>query len=79
MELGRIVQTHNWQDVRNDPKVRSEIANSLTDDITALVDSDAQGHYFDNFSVLVKKPKPTRPRLRQPSRSRSSSGSSFPA
>jgi regulator of protease activity HflC (stomatin/prohibitin superfamily) len=63
VELGRIVQTHNWQDVRNDPKVRTEIANSLKDDITALVDSNAQGHYFDNFSVLVKKPEPTDPDL----------------
>jgi regulator of protease activity HflC (stomatin/prohibitin superfamily) len=59
VELGRIVQTHNWQEVRNDPKVRTEIATSLRDKVADLVDSNAQGHYFDHFSVLVKKPEPT--------------------
>lgn len=59
VELGRIVQKYDWLDVRNNPAVRTEIADTLRDEITGLVDSNAQGHYFENFSVLVKKPEPT--------------------
>lgn len=64
VELGRIVQKYDWTDVRNDPKVRTEIADTLRDEITGLVDSNAQGHYFEHFSVLVKKPEPTDPELK---------------
>lgn len=63
VELGRIVQKYDWTLVRNSPKVRTEIATSLKNDIVGLVDSNAQGHYFDDFSVLVKKPEPTDPNL----------------
>jgi SPFH domain / Band 7 family len=63
VELGRIAQKYKWTLVRNSPKVRTEIATSLKDDIAGLVESNAQGHYFDNFSVLVKKPEPTDPNL----------------
>ncbi len=63
VELGRIAQKYQWTTVRNDPKVRTEIATTLRDGIVQLVDSNAQGHYFDHFSVLVKKPEPTDPDL----------------
>ncbi len=63
VELGRIAQKYRWTVVRNSPKVRTEIATSLKDDIAGLVESNAQGHYFDRFSVLVKKPEPTDPNL----------------
>lgn len=63
VELGRIAQKYDWTVIRNDPKVRTEIANTLRDGIVGLVDSNAQGHYFDHFSVLVKKPEPTDPDL----------------
>lgn len=57
VELGRISQKYQWTKVRNRPAVRTEIATSLEQDIAGLVESNAQGHYFDNFSVLVKKPE----------------------
>lgn len=63
VELGRITQKYAWTTVRNDPKVRTEIASTLRTGIVELVDSNAQGHYFDHFSVLVKKPEPTDPNL----------------
>ncbi|NUR08420.1 MAG: hypothetical protein HOQ22_01300 [Nocardioidaceae bacterium] len=63
VELGRITQKYTWTTVRNDPKVRTEIASTLRTGIVELVDSNAQGHYFDHFSVLVKKPEPTDPNL----------------
>jgi regulator of protease activity HflC (stomatin/prohibitin superfamily) len=63
VELGRITQKYDWTVVRNSPKVRTEIASTLRNGIVSLVDSNAQGHYFDNFSVLVKKPEPTDPNL----------------
>jgi hypothetical protein len=63
VELGRIAQKYQWTTVRNSPAVRTEIASSLKQDIAGLVESNAQGHYFDNFSVLVKKPEPTDPNL----------------
>jgi hypothetical protein len=63
VELGRITQKYGWTFIRNDPKVRTEIAETLRTGIVDLVDSNAQGHYFDNFSVLVKKPEPTDPDL----------------
>lgn len=63
VELGRIAQKYDWTVIRNDPRVRTEIASTLRDGIVGLVDSNAQGHYFDHFSVLVKKPEPTDPDL----------------
>jgi hypothetical protein len=63
VELGRIAQKYQWTKVRNSPAVRTEIATSLKQDIAGLVESNAQGHYFDQFSVLVKKPEPTDPNL----------------
>ena len=63
VELGRIAQKYQWTVIRNNPKVRTEIADTLRTEITSLVDSNAQGHYFENFSVLVKKPEPTDPEL----------------
>jgi hypothetical protein len=63
VELGRIAQKYQWTKVRNSPAVRTEIATSLEQDIAGLVESNAQGHYFDQFSVLVKKPEPTDPNL----------------
>jgi regulator of protease activity HflC (stomatin/prohibitin superfamily) len=63
VELGRIAQEYDWTVIRNDPKVRTLIADTLRQEITGLVDSNAQGHYFENFSVLVKKPEPTDPEL----------------
>jgi uncharacterized protein YdbL (DUF1318 family) len=63
VELGRIVQKYEWTKVRNDPKIRTEIADTLRDQIADLVKSNAQGDYFERFTVLVKKPEPTDPDL----------------
>ena len=65
VELNSIAQKYDWLTIRNDPAVRNEIANSLRNDIVALVKRNAQGDYFDNFSVLVKKPEPTDPTMLQ--------------
>lgn len=63
VELNSIAQKYDWLTIRNDPKVRNEISNSLRDDIVSLVERNAQGEYFDNFTVLVKKPEPTDPKM----------------
>ena len=65
VELNSIAQKYDWLTIRNDPAVRNEIANSLRQDIVGLVKKNAQGNYFDNFSVLVKKPEPTDPTMLQ--------------
>ena len=65
VELNSIAQKYDWLTIRNDPAVRNEIMASLRSDIVDLVKRNAQGEYFDNFSVLVKKPEPTDPKMLQ--------------
>ncbi len=57
-QLDRIVQRYPWRQVWNDPTIKAEIEKQVSDQMEALVDRQARGHYFEGFTVLVKKPSP---------------------
>ena len=64
VELGRIAQKYALDRGPQRPRrcaPRSRRASGPTS--PSLVERNAQGHYFDRFSVLVKKPEPTDPNL----------------
>ena len=58
-QLDRIVQQYPWRKVWNDPAVKAEIEAAVSDQMDTLVDRQARGHYFTDFTVLIKKPVPT--------------------
>jgi hypothetical protein len=57
-QLDRIVQRYPWRQVWNDPAIKAEIEQQVSDQMETLVDRQARGHYFEGFTVLVKKPSP---------------------
>ena len=57
-QLDRIVQRFPWRQVWNDPAIKAEIEQQVSDQMETLVDRQARGHYFEGFTVLVKKPSP---------------------
>ena len=57
-QLDRIVQRFPWRQVWNDPAIKAEIEEQVSDQMETLVDRQARGHYFEGFTVLVKKPSP---------------------
>jgi hypothetical protein len=57
-QLDRIVQRYPWRQVWNDPSIKAEIEKQVSDQMETLVDRQARGHYFEGFTVLVKKPSP---------------------
>jgi hypothetical protein len=56
--LDRVAQQYNWRDIWNDPKVKAEMERAVNDSIDDLVNRQAGGEFFTNFSVLVQKPDP---------------------
>jgi hypothetical protein len=63
--LDRVAQNYTWRDVWNDPKVKTALEQEVNDNIDDLVARQAGGEFFDNFSVLVMKPDPVDPGLKQ--------------
>lgn len=57
-QLDRIVQKYPWRQVWNDPAVKAEMEKEVSDQMETLVDRQARGHYFEGFTVLIKKPSP---------------------
>lgn len=61
--LDDVAKDYNWRDLYNNAAAQTELQSTLSDKIEGIVDANARGHYFENFTVLVKKPVPTNPAL----------------
>lgn len=57
-QVDRIVQNYEWRKVWNDPGVKAEIEQAVGDRMDTLVNRQARGEYFTDFTVLIKKPYP---------------------
>jgi len=58
-QLDEIAKKYNWLDLYNNAEVQNELQQTLADNISDIVSTQAKGEYFDNYIVLVKKPSPT--------------------
>ena len=63
--LDRTSQGQNWRALWNDPQVKAEVEKQANQQIQALVDRQAGGHFFEGFSVLIQKPDPVNDALKQ--------------
>lgn len=57
--LDEIAKKYTWRQLYNDAAAQNELQNTLTEQIEKIVDANARGHYFENFTILMKKPVPT--------------------
>ena len=57
--LDDVAKNYNWRDLYNNAKAQQELQTQLSNQIQSIVDTNARGHYFEHFTVLVKKPTPT--------------------
>lgn len=61
--LDDVSKNYNWRDLYNNAAAQTELQDTLSKNIEAIVDANARGHFFENFTVLVKKPTPTNAEL----------------
>jgi hypothetical protein len=64
-ELDRVVHQYNWRQLWNDTSTKAKVEQEVSKDLKALVNRQLQGDYFEDFSVLVQKPDPVNPDLKQ--------------
>lgn len=57
--LDDVAKNYKWRDLYNNASAQTELQNTLSKEIESIVDTNARGHFFENFTVLVKKPTPT--------------------
>lgn len=56
--LDRVAQKYPWRSVWNNPQVKAEMEKEVKDNIEALVNQQAGGDFFTDFTVLISKPDP---------------------
>lgn len=56
--LDRVAQQYPWRNVWNDPKVKAEMETEVSNNIEELVNRQAGGDFFTDFTVLLSKPDP---------------------
>lgn len=61
--LDRVAQQYPWREVWNDPAVKVEMEAEVSKNIEALVNRQAGGDFFTDFTVLISKPDPVDPAL----------------
>lgn len=61
--LDRVAQQYNWRDVWNNPEVKTEMESEVSKNIENLVNRQAGGDFFKDFTVLLSKPDPKDPAL----------------
>lgn len=61
--LDRVAQQYPWREVWNDPTVKAEMEAEVSKNIEALVNRQAGGDFFKDFTVLISKPDPINPAL----------------
>lgn len=57
--LDEIAKKYNWLDLYNKAEVQNELQETLTENISEIVETQAKGEYFENYVILVKKPTPS--------------------
>lgn len=62
--LDRAAQGYKWRELWNDPKVKQSVEKSVSENLATLVKRQADGDFFEDFSVLIQKPDPTNPALK---------------
>jgi regulator of protease activity HflC (stomatin/prohibitin superfamily) len=63
--LDEIAKKYTWREMLNNASAQNEIQSALVDNIDEIVATNARGQYFENFTVLMKKPYPADEALRQ--------------
>jgi len=63
--LDRVAQNYTWRQVWNDPQVKAALEKEVNANIDDLVARQAGGEFFENFNVLIMKPDPVDPGLKQ--------------
>lgn len=63
--MDRVAQDFTWRNVWNNNAVKVQIEQAINENLSTLVDRQAGGHFFENFQVLVQKPDPVDPDLKQ--------------
>lgn len=63
--LDDVAKNYNWRDLYNSAAAQTELQATLSEQIDDIVETNARGKFFENFTVLVKKPVPTNPDLTQ--------------
>ena len=56
--LVRVASEYEWRDVWNDDAVRLEMQTEVRESIEGLVNEQAGGDFFRDFTVLIQKPEP---------------------
>lgn len=56
--LDRVAQEHNWRDLWNNPAVKAQLEQEVNENIDDLVTRQADGEFFESFSILIQKPDP---------------------
>jgi regulator of protease activity HflC (stomatin/prohibitin superfamily) len=63
--LDRASQDYKWRELWNDPKVKLAVEQQVSQSLGVLVNRQADGDFFEDFSVLIQKPDPTNTALKQ--------------
>lgn len=63
--LDRVAQNYTWREVWNDPAVKTQFEKEVNENIESLVNRQAGGDFFKDFTVLILKPDPKDPGLKQ--------------
>jgi hypothetical protein len=63
--LDRVAQNYDWRQVWNDPAVKTAFEKEVNTNIENLVNRQAGGDFFKDFTVLILKPDPVDHGLKQ--------------
>jgi hypothetical protein len=63
--LDRASQDYKWRQLWNDPITKQAIERQVSKSLGTLVARQADGQFFEDFSVLIQKPDPTNDALKQ--------------
>lgn len=62
--LDRVAQGYEWRDLWNDPATKNQIEKAIDTDLALIVKRQAGGDFFEIGEVLVQKPDPVNPELK---------------
>ena len=62
--VDRVAQKYEWREVWNNEEVRVEMEYEIEQSIEGMVNAQSGGDFFTDFTVLVNKPDPVNPALK---------------
>ena len=62
--VDRVAQKYEWREVWNNEEVRVEMEDEIEKSIEGMVNAQSGGDFFTDFTVLVNKPDPVNPALK---------------